>query len=96
MEKIKNNFEWVITAIIITLIVILGILISGCGEVPKIEAGDKVEKCVIDSVYITNSRSTIEPELIYHYSTSCGYEIITKRNAYKIGDTITYVFKKIK
>lgn len=50
MEKIKNNFEWIITAIIITLIVILGILISGCGEVPKIEAGDKVEKCVIDSV----------------------------------------------
>jgi glutamine phosphoribosylpyrophosphate amidotransferase len=96
MEKIKNNFEWIITAIIITLIVILGILISGCGEVPKIETGDKVEKCVVDSVYVTNSRSTIEPESIYHYKTSCGYVLVTKRNAYKIGDTITYVFKETK
>jgi len=96
MEKIKNNFEWVITIIILVLITLLAISIAGCSEVPKIEPGDKVEKCVIDSVYVTNSRSTIEPESIYHYKTSCGYVLVTKRNAYKIGDTITYVFKKTK
>lgn len=96
MEKIKNNFEWVITVIIMALIIMLGISIASCGEVPKVEPGDKVEKCVVDSVYVTNSRSTIEPESVYHYSTSCGYKFITKRNSYKIGDTITYVFKETK
>lgn len=96
MEKIKNNFKWVITIIIMTVVIILGVLISGCGEVPKVEPGDEVEKCVVDSVYTTNSRSTIEPESIYHYKTSCGYVVVTKRNTYKIGDTITYVFKGTK
>ena len=62
---------------------------------PKIEEGDIVKKCVIDTFYVTESPSTIEYGKRYHYSTDCDEFVITKRNdVYKIGDTITYVYKK--
>ena len=61
----------------------------------KIEDGDIVKKCVIDTFYVTESPSTIEYGKRYHYSTDCDEFVITKRNdVYKIGDTITYVYKK--
>jgi len=62
----------------------------------KIEEGDIVKRCVIDSMFITDSPSTIEPGNRYHYRTTCGQTIVTRRNeVYHIGDTITYVYKKI-
>ena len=61
----------------------------------EIEDGDIVKKCVIDTFYVTESPSTIEYGKRYHYSTDCDEFVITKRNdVYKIGDTITYVYKK--
>ena len=60
-----------------------------------IEDGDIVKRCVIDTFYVTESPSTIEYGKRYHYSTDCDEFVITKRNdVYKIGDTITYVYKK--
>ena len=61
----------------------------------EIEDWDIVKKCVIDTFYVTESPSTIEYGKRYHYSTDCDEFVITKRNdVYKIGDTITYVYKK--
>ena len=70
-------------------------IISVSNTSPKIEEGDIVKKCVIDTFYVTESPSTIEYGKRYHYSTDCDEFVITKRNdVYKIGDTITYVYKK--
>jgi hypothetical protein len=61
----------------------------------EIEEGDIVTKCVIDTFYVTESSSTIEFGKRYHYSTDCDEFVITKRNdVYKIGDTITFIYKK--
>lgn len=73
------------------------ILLTSCENFGKIEPGDIVKKCVIDTMYITDSPSTIEPGNRYHYRTDCGQVLTTRRNdVYKIGDTITYVYKKKK
>ncbi len=62
----------------------------------KIEEGDIVKHCVIDSMFVTDSPSTIEPGNRYHYRTNCGQTFVTRRNdVYKIGDTLTFVYKKI-
>ena len=46
---------------------------------------------------VKEPHSTIEPNNQYFYYTNCGTHIITTRNdVYKIGDTITYVYKKLK
>ena len=69
--------------------------ISVSRQHPKIEEGVIIKKCVIDTFYITQSPSTIEYGNRYHYITDCDEFVITKRNdVYKIGDTITYVYKK--
>jgi len=50
---------------------------------------------VIDTMYITESPSTIEFGKRYNYKTDCDELIMTRRSdVYKIGDTITYVFKR--
>jgi len=61
----------------------------------KIENGDIVKKCIIDSMFVTESTSTIEYGKRYHYVTDCDEFVITKRSdVYDIGDTITFVYKK--
>jgi hypothetical protein len=61
----------------------------------KIEKGDIVKRCIIDTMFVTESPSTIEYGKRYHYITDCDEFVITKRNdVYKIGDTITYIYKK--
>lgn len=67
-----------------------------CENPFKIEHGDTIKYCVIDTMFITESPSTIEPGRIYHYGTNCDkITITTRRNdVYEIGDTITYVYKK--
>jgi hypothetical protein len=61
----------------------------------KIGEGDAVKKCVIDTMYVTESPSTIEYGKRYNYKTSCDEVILTKRNnIYEIGDTLTFIYKK--
>jgi len=97
MKNIKNNLTWILTVIWFFLVLYIAIVLSGCSKPDnKIEPGDRVEKCVIVSVKCVNSHSTIEPDPYYHYQTDCGKKIVTKRNSYKVGDTITYVYKQVK
>ena len=67
-----------------------------CENPFKIEPSDTIKYCVIDTMFITESPSTIEPGRIYHYKTNCDKIVITTRrnDVYKIGDTITYVYKR--
>ncbi len=75
----------------------LPILLLSCQGGYKIEPGDIVVKCVIDSLEIHPSVSTIEPGSVYVYHTDCGEKITTRNsNVYHLGDTVTYVYKKKK
>jgi hypothetical protein len=77
------------------LLLFTTLLIIGCGEQPKIEKGDLVCECIIDSIQIKQSISTIEPDPMYIVYTNCGTKLQTYRNdIYHIGDTITYLYKK--
>jgi hypothetical protein len=61
----------------------------------KIGEGDVVKQCVIDTMFVTESPSTIEYGKRYNYKTSCDEVILTKRNnIYEIGDTLTFIYKK--
>ena len=87
------------TSVLITILTILAIgliMISlGGNTEPKINPGDTVTKCVIDSMSMEGPHSTIEVNNRYHYYTECGQRVTTNRNdIYCIGDTITYVYKK--
>jgi uncharacterized protein YcfL len=72
-------------------------LVIGCSNNNKIEDNDIVKKCVIDSLKVRMERSTIEVGPFYIYHTDCGEVLQTRRSdIYKIGDTITYVYKRRK
>jgi hypothetical protein len=72
-------------------------LVIGCTNNHKIEPNDVVKKCVIDSLEVRMERSTIEVGPFYIYHTDCGELLQTRRSdIYKIGDTITYVYKRRK
>jgi hypothetical protein len=77
------------------MIGIIAIMFTSCNQKPKIENGDLVVKCVVDSVWVKKSPSTLEIEPSWYIKTSCG-EIhkVNKIHLYHIGDTITYVYKK--
>ena len=95
--KDNKYFPYILVLIWFILIGIIAFLVTSCNTPPKIEPGDKVVKCVIDSMEVKEPHSTIEPNNQYFYYTNCGTHIITTRNdVYKIGDTITYVYKKLK
>ena len=72
-------------------------LVIGCTNNHKVEPNDVVKKCVIDSLEVRMERSTIEVGPFYIYHTDFGEVLQTCRNdIYKIGDTITYVYKRRK
>lgn len=72
-------------------------LVIGCTNNHKIGPNDIVKKCVIDSLEVRMERSTIEVGPYYNYHTDCGEVLQTRRSdIYKIGDTITYVYKREK
>jgi hypothetical protein len=78
-----------------TIYFVLTILLFSCQSKKTIDKNDIVTKCVIDSVKVFPPHSTIEVDYIYTYYTSCGEQILTKRyNVYRVGDTITYIYKK--
>lgn len=95
MKKNSTIIGIVLWFIFITL---FSVFITSCnGKNHTIEDGDKIVKCVIDSQYSKQPESTLQIDPTYVYITDCGNRITTNRNdVYKIGDTITYVYKKQK
>ena len=80
------------------IIILLPILfLLSCSETNVIELGDKVKKCVVDSIVIHAPISTIQFEPTIDYYTDCGQKITThSKHSYRIGDTVTFVYKKRK
>jgi len=77
------------------LILLFVVLIMSCEEDYKIEKGDYVEKCVITKVKVRKPLSTIDFAVRYVYLTDCGTRHVTTKPVYKIGDTLTFVYKKL-
>ena len=88
----------VITAIVawFILVILVAIFMVSCGK-PKsmVEPGDVVKKIVVDSFVVLPPHSTIETDNTYKYYTSDSSEF-TSRTKYRIGDTITIIYKKLK
>lgn len=87
----------VIAAIVLwfILVVFVAIFMVSCGKSrPTIEPGDVVKKIVVDSVVVLPPHSTIETDPSYKYFTSDSSEF-TSRSKYRVGDTITTVYKKV-
>lgn len=81
----------------IFILLTVSFLLSCNKKEMKIEKGDVVSTCVVDSVWVKQPISTLEFEYRYCYSTTCGNKGYTKgRQVYCIGDTILFVkkFKK--
>lgn len=80
----------------ILLILSCSLILSCETEKPKIEKGDIVSICIIDSVWFEPSKSTLDFEGKFNYITSCGNKLTTRgKQYYQKGDTITFV-KKVK
>jgi len=93
----KNKLQYYILILWFIAVVIFAMIFVGCENSNKIEPGDRIEKCVIDSFEVKQPVSVAEFEQSYIYYTNCGTRIISRSSgAYKIGDTITYVYKKNK
>jgi len=73
-------------------------LLTSCNEEkPKIEEGDLVSYCVVDSVWIEKPISTLDVEPKFKYRTTCGNILTSRmRQFYSKGDTITFVKKNVK
>jgi hypothetical protein len=90
----KNLFTYIVIFWFIAVI-IFAILFVSCVDSPKIEQGDRVENCIIDTFYRLPQISVMDIEPKYRYTTDCGFKFTTTRNdVYKIGDTIKIVYKK--
>lgn len=93
----KKFAPYVFAILWFLLIGIIALVLTGCENRNKIEPGDKVVKCVIDSSWVKQPVAINELTPKYYYKTECGQAFSTDRDdIYKIGDTITYVYKKIK
>ena len=94
-QKINKLGTFLVVALWFVLITILGVFLTSCGKPKnKIEKGDIVQKCQIDSVNVLPQHSTIEPDRKCEYFTSCGSRIVSHEGAFRVGDTVTYVYKK--
>ena len=76
------------------LILLFLVVFISCEKDYKIEKGDYIEKCVITKVKVRRPIATIDFAVRYVYTTDCGTRHVTSRPAYKIGDTLTFVYKK--
>lgn len=93
----KKSIPYLLVLMWFLLIGIVAFILTGCENRNKIEPGDKVVKCVIDSSWVKQPVAINELTPKYYYKTECGQSFSTDRDdIYKIGDTITYVYKKIK
>lgn len=80
-----------------TFLILTSLFLLSCEtKETKIEKGDIVSICIVDSVWYEQPPSTIEFEGTFYYRTTCGNVLTTKtRQSYLKGDTITFV-KKVK
>jgi hypothetical protein len=93
----KKNTPILLAILWFVLISFVAFLLSGCENRNRIEPGDKVVKCVIDSAWVKQPVAINELTPKYYYKTDCGEKFSTDRSdIYKIGDTITYIYKKVK
>ena len=95
---IEKNSSWILASLWFLLLFLVAVLFVGCSNSKnKIEPGDLVIKCVVDSTWTKQGPATIPVEPNHYIKTSCG-EIhkVNNPNVYHIGDTITYVYKKQK
>jgi hypothetical protein len=83
-----SNMDYVIC-------IILAITLGGLFLKISVEKGDVVEKFVIDSIVQLPPNSTIELDKKYKYFMSDSSEF-TSLKKYNVGDTITYVYKKLR
>ena len=79
----------------IVLSIILATMLGACKQKPLVEQGDIVEKFVVDSMVQLPPHSTIEFDKKYKYFMSDSSEF-TSLKKYNVGDTITYVYKKLR
>jgi|688.fasta_scaffold1959394_1 hypothetical protein len=94
---IKQNWSWIVILLWFALLGIVATTFVSCSEKPKIEKGDVVVKCIVDSVWVKQSPSTITIHPIHYVKTSCGEtHIVNNSRFYHKGDTISYVYKKQK
>lgn len=97
MKNIKKYLEVIVISFWFLILLLITLLLTSCGgsesnyEVTK---KDSVIQCVVDSTWSNSSPSTIQPNNIYYFRTECGNTHCTNRKIYKIGDTITYIWKK--
>ena len=77
--------------------IFLFILFFSCKPDKVFESEQTIKKCVITKYKVLPPKSTLdfEPKTIYY--TDCGETLVRKNSySYKIGDTITFVYKKFK
>ena len=95
---ITKNAPLLLVLLWFIMLGLVATLLTGCSKPSnRIEPGDLVIKCVVDSTWTKQGPATIPVEPNYYIKTSCG-EIhkVNNPNVYHVGDTITYVYKKQK
>jgi hypothetical protein len=97
MKIIKKYLEVIVVFFWFLILLLITLSLTSCGGSEsdyKVTKKDSVVQCVVDSVWSNSSPSTIQPSNVYYFKTECGNTHCVNRNLYKIGDTITYVWKK--
>lgn len=90
----KNLFTYIVIIWFIAVL-IFAILFVGCVDPPKIEEGDRVENCIVDTIQRLPQVSVVDIEPKYMVITDCDFKFTTTRkDIYKIGDTVKLVYKK--
>jgi len=91
----RKVFDWFILFLFLgSIVVFIGWTINK--NMPTLEPGDDVVTCIIDSAYIKKPQSVADYKPVYVYHTNCGHNLYTEHEAYKKGDTITYIYKHMK
>jgi hypothetical protein len=93
----KRNSPILFVILWFAFISFVAFLLVGCQNQNRIEPGDKIVKCVIDSAWVKQPIAINELTPKYFYKTNCGDKFSTDRpDVYKVGDTVTYIYKKVK
>jgi hypothetical protein len=93
MNKIKLTLAIILW---FALLFLVALNLTSCGKPKnKIQNGDFIIKCRIDSIHVLPQHSSIEPDRKWEYFTSCNTKIVGLSNSYKLGDSVTYVLNKI-
>ena len=94
-ENVRKNGLIIGIILWFILVIFVAVFMASCGKPkPTVEPGDVVKKIVVDSVVVLPPHSTIETDNYYRYYTSDSSEFTT-RTKYRVGDTITTIYKKV-